>query len=74
MGPRQVYEVQVTRFLDRWYIEVPAFDILTDCQHLSEVENSARASISGALDVDLNTFGIAIELQPAWDGALREGA
>jgi len=68
------YRVLVTRFHDWWYIEVPTLDTISECRRFSEVEETVRVAISAALDVDINGFAAAIELQPAWAGALREGA
>ena len=73
-GRPEEYEVLVTRFHDWWYIEVPTLDTISECRRFSEVEETVRVAISAALDVDINAFAIAIELQPAWDGALRGGA
>jgi hypothetical protein len=73
MGPRE-YTVRATRFQDRWYIEVPTLDTLTQCRSFSEVEQTAREAISRALDADMNKLAIAVELQPAWDGAPRKRA
>jgi len=72
-GTPEEYRVPVTRFHDWWYI-VPTLDTISECRRFSEVEETVRVAISAALDVDINALAIAIELQPAWAGALREGA
>jgi hypothetical protein len=53
---------------------MPELDGLAECPALTEVEQVSLGTVSRALGSELNSVGIAIELQPTWDEMLREQA
>jgi hypothetical protein len=74
MGQGHEYRVLATRFRDWWLVEIPNLATHAERRLFTDVERTAREAISQALDIELDAFDVAVELQRAWHSVLRGGA
>jgi hypothetical protein len=64
MSPRNQYQVSVSKLRGWWYIEVPVATVRTESRYFYQAELAAREAIATSLDVDADSFDLAIELRP----------